>query len=451
MTLAEKILARKAGRPTVAPGEIVTVEPDVAMSHDNAAAIAKSFEAMGADRVWDPRRIAIILDHAVPAPSPEHAENHRRIRQFVREQGIERFCDIGHGVCHVVMCERAYTRPGLLIVGSDSHTPTQGAVGAFAAGIGRTEMAAVWALGEIWLRVPATIRVRLSGALGGFLTARDIALRLVAELGAAGADYRAVEFSGDLIAQLPIEERMVLCNLMAEAGAKTALVPPDETTRRWIESRSQPSTLSPQPSAIQNLESKIQDGISKIGNRKSEIGNGNGWLLPDPDATYEQTIELDATNLASQVATPHSPDTARPVGEAAGVAIDQVFLGSCAGGMIDDLRRAARMLKGRRIAPTVRMVVVPASMETWQRALAEGIMATLVEAGAVMCNPGCGPCLGAHQGVLAAGERCLSTSNRNFRGRMGNRDAEIYLGGSTVAAATALTGRITDPRELGWG
>jgi 3-isopropylmalate/(R)-2-methylmalate dehydratase large subunit len=446
--LAEKILAQKAGRAAVAPGEIVTVEPDVAMSHDNAAAIAKSFASMGAERVWDSQRLVIILDHAVPAPSPEHAENHRRVRQFVREQGIEGFCDIGHGVCHVVMCERAYARPGLLIVGSDSHTPTQGALGAFAVGIGRTEMAAVWALGEIWLRVPATIRICLSGTLGEFITARDVALRLVAELGAARADYRAVEFAGDLIAQLPIEERMILCNLMAEAGAKTALVPPDEATRRWIETRTQHSTVSSQQSAISHQPSANQDRKSKIENRKSKIENRWNPLVPDPDAVYERTVEMDVTNLEPQVATPHSPANGRPVGEVAGVAIDQVFLGSCAGGMIDDLRRAARLLKGRQIAPSTRMVVVPASMETWRHALAEGILATLAEAGAVVCNPGCGPCLGAHQGVLAAGERCLSTANRNFRGRMGNRDAEIYLASSTVAAATALTGHLTDPRAL---
>jgi 3-isopropylmalate/(R)-2-methylmalate dehydratase large subunit len=425
LTLAEKILARKAGRAAVAPGEIVTVEPDVAMSHDNGAAIAQTFAAMGGGRVWDPERIVLILDHAVPAPSPEHAENHRRVREFVREQGIERFCDIGHGVCHVVMCERAYAQPGLLIVGSDSHTPTQGALGAFAAGIGRTEMAAVWALGEIWLRVPATIRVRLSGALGEFVTARDVALRLVAELGAAGADYRAVEFAGDLVERFSIEDRMILCNLMAEAGAKTALVPPDAVTEKWVSSRS--------------------TAISSTQNSKLNIQN---CMSPDPDAVYERTIELDAANLEPQVATPHSPDSARPIGEVGAAPIDQVFLGSCAGGMIDDLRRAARLLKGRRIAATTRMVVVPASMETWRRALAEGLLATFVEAGAVVCNPGCGPCLGAHQGILAAGERCLSTANRNFRGRMGNRDAEIYLASSTVAAATALTGRIADPRAL---
>jgi 3-isopropylmalate/(R)-2-methylmalate dehydratase large subunit len=235
---------------------------------------------------------------------------------------------------------------------------------------------------------------------------------------------------------------------MAEAGAKTALVPPDEATRRWIETRTQHSELSTQLSANQDRKSKIESRKSKVENLKSKIENQRNPLLPDPDAIYERTVEMDVTNLEPQVAAPHSPANARRIGEVAGVAIDQVFLGSCAGGMIDDLRRAARLLKGRRIASSTRMVVVPASTETWRHALAEGILATLAEAGAVICNPGCGPCLGAHQGILAAGERCLSTANRNFRGRMGNRDAEIYLASSTVAAATAFAGRLTDPRAL---
>ncbi|MCX8036390.1 MAG: 3-isopropylmalate dehydratase large subunit [Candidatus Sumerlaeia bacterium] len=416
-TLAEKILAQKAGRSAVVPGEIVTVEPDVAMSHDNAAAIAKSFAAMGVQRVWDPARLVIILDHAVPAPTAEHAENHRRIRQFVREQGIGNFYDIGHGVCHTVMCERAHARPGRLIVGSDSHTPTQGALGAFAAGIGRTEMAAVWALGSIWLRVPPTLRVVLTGRLPHYVAAKDIALRVLAMIGPAGADYRAVEFAGDLIPHLTIEDRMVLCNLTAEMGAKTGLVPPDAATREWLTAR--------------------------LG--KTDVDSD--FLLPDPDASYERTLVLDVGDLEPQVAAPHSPANGRPVGELAGTPIDQVFLGSCAGGMLGDLRTAARLMKGRRIAPATRMIVVPASAEIWRRALDEGLLAALAEAGAVIANPGCGPCLGAHQGILAAGERCLSTANRNFRGRMGNRDSEIYLAGAAVAATTALAGKIADPRQ----
>jgi 3-isopropylmalate/(R)-2-methylmalate dehydratase large subunit len=268
----------------------------------------------------------------------------------------------------------------------------------------------------------------------------------VGEIGPAGADYRAVEFAGDLVKEFSMEERMVLTNLMAEAGAKTAMVPPDEVTALWLKSRREASQ-----SEIRNPQSEIenpQSAFAKATADKSEIRDSSRPAVPDADAVYERIIVMDVAKLEPQVATPHSPANARPVGEVAGVPIDQVFLGSCAGGMIEDLRRAADLLRGRRIAPTTRMIVVPASMETWRLALKEGILATLADAGAVIGNPGCGPCLGAHQGVLAAGERCLSTSNRNFRGRMGNRDSEIYLANSAVAAATALTGKITDPREL---
>jgi 3-isopropylmalate/(R)-2-methylmalate dehydratase large subunit len=416
-TLAEKILARKAGRESVRPGEIVTVEPDIAMSHDNSAAISGTFAKMGVERVWNPDRLVMVLDHAAPPPTSSHAENHRKVRAFVREQGIRNFYDINNGVCHTVMCEQGHVWPGALIVGADSHMLTQGALGAFATGIGRTELAAVWALGEIWLRVPATIRVRVSGVLAPALTAKDVVLKLLADIGAAGADYRAVEFEGDLIDRLAPEQRMVLCNLMAEAGAKTAIVAPDEATRRYLESR---CDIPWEPFAA------------------------------DPDAEYEQTIEIDATSFEPYVALPHSPANGRPIGESAGTPIDQVFVGSCNGGLIEDLRAAAAVLKGRHVAPFTRLVVIPASQETYRTAMEEGLLAAFIEAGATICNPGCGPCLGAHQGCLASGERCLSTSNRNFCGRMGNREAEIYLAGPTVAAATAIAGKIADPRDFGF-
>lgn len=414
MTLAEKILAAKTGRDSVSPGEIVNPEPDRVMSHDNSAAIAGTFEKMGVARVWDPGRIVIVLDHAVPPPNNAHAENHRRIRQFVSDQGIEDFFDINHGVCHTVMCENGLAEPWALIVGSDSHMLTQGALGAFAAGIGRTETASVWALGRIWLRVPTTIRVRVHGQLGPMITAKDVALRLLAEVGAAGFDYRAVEFEGEAIDAMSVDERMVLCNLMAEAGAKTALVAPDDKTREWLQGRVE-----------------------------------GDWapLEPDSDAEYERTIELAVGDLEPHVALPHSPANGRPIAESAGTPIDQVFIGSCNGGLFDDLRRAAEVLKGQRVASGTRLVVIPASWKIYRQAMEGGIISTFIEAGAVICNPGCGPCLGAHQGCLAAGEKCLSTSNRNFCGRMGCRDAEIYLAGPTVAAATAIAGKIADPRK----
>lgn len=415
LNLAQKILARKAGRDAVAPGEIVTVEPDVAMSHDNAVAIAGTFGKMGVERIWDPARVVIVLDHATPPPTRQHAENHRKTRQFVGEQGIENFYDIHAGVCHTVIAEKGHVLPGMLVLGSDSHTLTAGALGAFAAGIGRTEMAAVWALGRIWLRVPETIRVDVSGRPGHLITAKDVILRLLAEIGPAGADYRAVEYGGDYVEGLSVEGRMVLCNMAVEGGAKTAMVAPDETTRRWLANRTE-----------------------------------RDWeaIAPDPDAQYERTIELDIGNLEPMVATPHSPANGRPVGEVGDIEIDEVFLGACSGGLIDDLRLAARLLVGRKVASPTRLIVIPASMETWRTALDEGLLATFIDAGAVVCNPGCGPCMGTHQGILAPGEKCLSTSNRNFCGRMGCREAEIYLAGPAVAAATAITGRIADPRTL---
>lgn len=416
LTLAEKILARKAGRATVAPGEILTLEPDVVLSHDNTAAIADTFQKMGGDRVWKSDRLVVTLDHAAPAPTNAHAENHRKVRAFVREQAIAHFYDINHGVCHTVMCENGHVRPGALILGADSHTLTQGALGAFATGIGRTEMAAVWALGEIWLRVPETLRIRIDGLLGDRITAKDIALRILAETGPAGMDYRAVQFEGEVVDRLTTEERMVLCNLAAEGGAKTALLATDMTMDLYLAGRCPESAFEP--------------------------------FRPDPDARYEQTLAIDVTNLGPFVALPHSPANGRPIRAVAGTPIDQVFVGSCNGGLIADLRIVDRVLGGRPIAPATRMIVIPASRETYRMALAEGILARLSDAGATICNPGCGPCLGAHQGVLAAGEKCLSTSNRNFRGRMGCRDAEIFLAGPAVAAATALKGQITDPREV---
>jgi len=415
LTVAEKILARKAGRSRVEVGEIVSVEPDLVLSHDNSADISARFAEMGAGKVWDPARLVIVLDHAVPAATARHAENHSVIRRFVAGQGIENFYDVNNGVCHTVICEKGHVRPGLLLVGSDSHTLTSGALGAFAVGIGRTETAAVWALGRIWLRVPPTIRVRLVGRAPEYLTAKDVALRLLGELGPSGADYRAVEFAGEYAGSLEIEERMTLCNLMAEAGAKTAVFAADDKTRRWLEGR---TPLDWEP-----------------------VG-------PDGDARYEREIVVDVGTIEPLVAVPHSPANVRAVGEVADVEIDQVYIGSCAGGLLPDLRTAARILAGRRIAPTTRLVVVPASMETWRQALDEGILECLVEAGAVVCNPGCGACMGNHLGVLAPGEKCVSTTNRNFRGRMGCADAEIYLAGPAVAAATALRGKIADPRAL---
>jgi len=414
-TFAQKILARKAGLEEVEPGQIVTVQPDKLLTHDNTAAIAKIFREIGVDRVARPEINVIVLDHVVPAATEGHATNHQQIRRFVEEQGITHFYDVGEGICHQVLPEKGHALPGYLIVGSDSHTPTHGAFGAFAAGIGRTEAASVMATGEIWLMVPHSFRVVVKGGLPKGVYSKDIVLHIIGDLGADGADYRSVEFAGPVVEEMSIASRMVLCNMAAEMGAKAGVVEPDEKTRSWLTGRT---------------SADFQE------------------VLADPDAAYERVIEYDVTELAPQVAQPHTVDNVVPITEVAGTRIDQAFIGTCTNGRLEDFRVAARILRGRRIAPNTRLLILPASREVLLDALAEGIIADLVTAGAVVLNPGCGPCLGAHQGVMAPGEVTLSTANRNFKGRMGCKEAEIYLASPAAVAASALTGEIADPREF---
>ena len=414
-TFAQKILARKAGLEEVEPGQIVTVQPDKLLTHDNTAAIAKIFREIGVERVARPEINVIVLDHVVPAATEGHATNHQQIRRFVEEQGITNFYDVGEGICHQVLPEKGHALPGYLIVGSDSHTPTHGAFGAFAAGIGRTEAASVMATGEIWLMVPHSFRVVVKGGLPKGVYSKDIVLHIIGDLGADGADYRSVEFAGPVVEEMSIASRMVLCNMAAEMGAKAGVVEPDEKTRSWLTGRT---------------SADFQE------------------VLADPNAAYERVIEYDVTELAPQVARPHTVDNVVPITEVAGTRIDQAFIGTCTNGRLEDFRVAARILRGRRIAPNTRLLILPASREVLLDALAEGIIADLVTAGAVVLNPGCGPCLGAHQGVMAPGEVTLSTANRNFKERMGCKEAEIYLASPAAVAASALTGEIADPREF---
>ena len=414
-TFAEKVLAQKAGLERTVAGQIVTVKPDRLLTHDNTSAIAATFRKIGVTRVADPAMHVIVLDHVVPAANETYAASHQATRAFVAEQGITAFYDIGEGICHQVLPEKGHAWPGAVIVGSDSHTPTAGAFGAFAAGIGRTEAAAVMATGGIWLRVPESIRVLVHGALPPRVSAKDLILHLIGLLRADGADYCSVEFAGEAIAAMSVSERMTLTNMSAEMGAKNAVVEPDEKTLAWLVGRvAQPFTP----------------------------------VYADADAVYARVIALDAGALAPQIARPHTVDNVVPVTEVAGTRIDQVVLGTCTNGRLEDLRAAAQILRGKHIAPGVRMLVLPASREVLQAALAEGVIADLIAAGATLLNPGCGPCLGAHQGCMAPGEATLSTSNRNFKGRMGSKEAAIYLGSPATAAASALTGVITDPREL---
>ncbi len=414
LTFAEKVLAKKAGLDAVSPGQIVEVEPDLGMSHDNTAAIAKTFQGIGVNRVVDPERFVVILDHVVPAAQVEHAQNHLDAREFARKHGMRLF-DVGRGVCHQVVVEEGLAKPGDLVLGSDSHTTTYGGVGAFAAGVGRTEMAALWASGRLWLKVPASLQLVFDGELGPRVTAKDVALNVIGSLGADGALYMSVEFSGPGVERMSVSDRLVLANMAAEMGAKNGYVAPDKTTLSYLADR-------------------VQGEINPI--------------YPDQDADYEARHRYNLTELAPQVACPSQVDNTVPVGEVAGTKVDQVLLGTCTNGRLEDLELATEVMAGRPLADGVRMLVLPASREVWVQAAERGLLAQFAQAGAMVLNPGCGPCLGAHQGVLAPGEVCLSTANRNFKGRMGSKDAGVYLASPATVAASAVTGVITDPREV---
>jgi 3-isopropylmalate/(R)-2-methylmalate dehydratase large subunit len=424
MTLVQKILAKATGQSSVTVGEIVEPAVDLAMSHENAALVINQFlEIYGGTglqpKIWDPSRIAIIFDHRVPAESSKTATNQKKVREFVRQQGIRKFHDIRGdqgGICHQILPENGYVRPGGVVVGTDSHTTTHGALGAFAFGIGATEMASVWALGTILnVEVPETIKVDVRGQFPGHVSAKDLILHLIGILTAQGANYKVIEYHGETLRRMSTSGRMVLCNMSVEAGATAGIVPPDEETVAYL-----------------HEEAGVQDVIAT--------------LSPDPDASYCRTVEIDASALSPQLACPHSVDNVVAIGERAGVRIDQIVVGSCTNGRYDDLAAAAEVLKGKKVAPGVRMLVFPASWRIYRRLLREGILDALAQSGAVIMNPGCGCCLGAHQGALGDGETALSTTNRNFLGRMGNPKAQVFLCSPEVAAASAITGVITDPR-----
>ncbi|HEY63041.1 MAG TPA: 3-isopropylmalate dehydratase large subunit [Caldilineae bacterium] len=427
-TFAEKALARAAGVSDVTAGQVIDARPDVILSHDNTASIAQTFYSLGVDRVKHPERVAIVLDHAVPAPTTRHAQNHAEIRQFVAEQGITHFFDVGRGICHQVLSEEAIVLPGQLILGADSHTTHYGWMGAFGAGVGRSEVAALWAIGELWLRVPESIRVILDGELPRGVTAKDFALRLIGDLGADGGIYMSIEFGGSGIEAMSVESRMVLPNMMAEMGVKNAYVAPDATVFDWLAPRLARRTGR----AVDECRAEIEAGA----------------LYPDPDAEYTAEYQYNATELEPYVACPHSVDNVVPLSQVAGTPIQQAFLGTCTNGRLEDIAAAAEVVKGRRVARDTRFLVIPASSQVLQEAMEHGYIQTLVEAGAIIGVPGCGPCMGNHMGIPAPGEVTISTANRNFRGRMGTREAEIYLANPAVVAASAIQGAIADPREL---
>lgn len=425
MTVVEKILARAAGRESVRVGEVLEPRVDLAMSHENAALVVNQFHAVfegtGREpRIWDPSRLAIIFDHRVPAESAKTASNQKKVREFVGLHGIGRFHDIRGdegGICHQILPENGYVRPGAVVVGTDSHTTSHGALGAFSFGIGATEMASVWTLGvALNIEVPPTIRVEVTGEFPPEVGAKDLILHLVGLLGAEGANFRVIEFGGETIRKMPTSGRLTICNMTVEAGATSGIVPADEETVRYLRE-----------------VAGVEDELELVG--------------PDPDAVYERTVHVDVSRLAPQIACPHTVDNVKPIDEVAGTKVHQIVIGSCTNGRLDDIAAAARILAGKKVARDTRMLVFPASGRIYQEALAAGYVATLMKAGAVVMNSGCGPCLGIHQGALGDHEVALSTTNRNFKGRMGNPKTEVYLCSPEVAAASAITGVITDPRQ----
>ncbi|MGA2264464.1 MAG: 3-isopropylmalate dehydratase large subunit [Acidobacteriota bacterium] len=432
MTIVEKILTRATGRSCVQSGEVVEPAVDLAMSHENGALVINQFfeiyKGTGLEpRVWDPRRVAIVFDHRVPAESAKTATNQKKVRDFVGQQGIQKFHDIRGdqgGICHQILPEYGYVRPGAVVVGTDSHTTTHGALGAFSFGIGATEMASVWALGTILnLEVPGTIKVIVNGRMSDLVSPKDLILHIIGVLTAQGANFMAIEFHGDTIRNMSTSGRLVLCNMSVEAGATSGIVPADEETVRY---------LREETVRYSREEARFEEEIALI--------------APDADASYSRVIEINASVLSPQIACPHTVDNVKPVGAVAGTRIDQVVVGSCTNGRLDDLAAAARIMKGKKVAAGVRMLVFPASWRVYKEALRAGYLGDLVDAGAVIMNPGCGCCLGVHQGALADGDVALSTTNRNFQGRMGNPKSEVYLCSPQVAAASALAGVIRDPR-----
>ena len=424
-TFAQKALARAAGLDAVEVGQVVDVRPDVVLSHDNSAAIREIWQQFGQDKVAIPHKLAITLDHAVPAPTTRHAQNHAEIRKFVQEQGIRHFFEVGRGICHQVLSEEALVLPGQMILGADSHTPHFGWMGAFGAGIGRSEVAALWATGELWLRVPESIRIVLEGDLPTGVTAKDFALRIIGDWGADGGLYASVEFSGSGVEALSIDARMALANMMAEFGAKSAYIAPDGRTLGYLHAA---------------LRRRAAGNTRELGQCK---------LFPDEDAAYSATYRYDASELEPTVACPHAVDNVVPLSAVAGVRVQQAFIGTCTNGRLEDIAAAAAVVQGRRVAAGTRLLVIPASSMVLQEALRRGYIETLVAAGAAIGTPGCGPCMGNHMGVPATGEVTISSANRNFRGRMGTAEAEIYLANPAVVAASAVAGRIADPRSIG--
>ncbi|MGP8322348.1 MAG: 3-isopropylmalate dehydratase large subunit [Methanosarcinaceae archaeon] len=410
--MSEKIFSRASGKKAKA-NDFVTANVDYAMAHDGTSVLAvRSFREMGVENVWNPDRIVIPFDHISPANNETAAALQHDIRSWISEQGISNFYEIGEGICHQVFPENGFALPGKLVVGADSHSCTYGAFGAFGTGVGATDMSEIFATGKLWFKVPESMKITVNGKFGNLISAKDLTLNVIGTVGAAGATYRAVEFYGDTIESLSMSGRMTLSNMAIEMGAKTGIVPPDKTTFDYIKER-----------AVEEYEP----------------------VYAGKDAVYIKEYDIDVTDLEPQIARPHEVDNVCSVLEVEGTKIDQVFIGTCTNGRLEDLKVAADILKGEKVA--VRTVIAPASRSVLVNAIRNGIAETLLQAGVALITPGCGPCLGAHMGVIAKGEVCISTANRNFKGRMGT-GGYIYLASPATAAASALTGEISDPRNV---
>ena len=424
MTMTQKILAAHAGLPEVGAGQLIEAKLDLCLGNDITAPVAiNEFERCGACRVYDKSRVALVMDHFTPNKDIKAAEQVKKTREFAGKMGIEHFYDVGRmGIEHALLPEQGLVGPGDCVIGADSHTCTYGALGAFSTGVGSTDLAAGMATGKAWFKVPSAIQVVLTGRLGRFVSGKDVILHLIGEIGVDGALYRSLEFTGEGVASLSMDDRLCIANMAIEAGAKNGVFPVDDVTMTYVEGRFKRTPVV---------------------------------YEADPDAVYDQVVTIDLSALRPTVSFPHLPentktiDECRTAGENGGpVRIDQVVIGSCTNGRMEDMRAAAEILKDRKVADGVRCIIIPATQEIWRQSMHEGLFDIFVEAGAVVSTPTCGPCLGGHMGTLAAGERAVSTTNRNFVGRMGHVDSEVYLASPYVAAASAVAGVIADPASL---
>ena len=417
MTITEKILARHAGKDSVGPGDLIEVNIDLALANDITAPLAiRVFDELGFGKVFDREKIALVPDHFVPNKDIASAEQAKIMKDFARLHDIKYYFEAGDaGIEHVILPEKGIVLPGDLVIGADSHTCTYGALGAFSTGMGSTDLGVSMSTGKTWLKVPSAIKVVYKGSLGPWVGGKDLILYTIGLLGVEGAVYQTLEFSGEVIRNLSMAQRLTMANMAVEAGAKNGIVEPDEITRVYVDGRSQ------------------REGV---------------FLSSDPDATYERVIHVDVDQIEPQVALPHSPDNVRPVSEIDHVKVDQVFIGSCTNGRIEDLREAVKVLKGHTVARDTRLIVIPGSPHVYKTAIQEGLIQTLLDVGAVIGPPCCGPCLGGHMGILAGGEKAISTSNRNFIGRMGHANSEVYLANPAIGAASAVLGRIGAPEEI---